>query len=213
MQERTGSMSKLKIPGLTGAVLAGGEARRMGRVNKALVTVGGRPVIDLILDRLNQTCDHVMVIASTPEPYAAWQVPVHPDIMPHHAALGGLYTALSHAPTAHVFVCACDMPFISAPLIRHLAQEMGEADAVVPRDRYGLQPLHALYARRVAPAIRGFLERGDLKMERFIASIDARILPPEDVEPYAAEADIFFNVNTPVDLELARRKAGPAGEP
>ena len=105
------------IEGLTGVVLAGGEARRMGRINKALVTVAGVPVIDHILARLAETCAHVMVIANDPAPYAERGLEVHADVMPHHAALGGLYTALLKARTEHVFVCACDMPFLSAPLI------------------------------------------------------------------------------------------------
>ena len=181
----------------------------MGRVNKGLLTVGGEPVIDRVLARLDQTCASVVVVANEPGPYAERGRAVHPDEMPQHGSLGGLYTALLHAPTEHVFVCGCDMPFISTALIRHLAWAVEGRDAAVPRDGYGLQPLHAIYARSLAPRILPFLERGELKIERFIASINARILPPEDIAPYALEADIFFNVNTPADLEEARAHAAP----
>lgn len=201
-------MSNHPIPGLTGAVLAGGQARRMGHINKALVTVGGAMVIDRILDRLSETCERVIVIANDPAPYAARGLEVFPDVMPGHGALGGLHAALLNAPTDKVFVCGCDMPFISPALIRHLAVMIGEKDAAVPRDGYGLQPLHAVYARRIAPLVPPFLLRGDLRMEHFIASLDARILPPEDIAAYTAEAEVFFNVNTPDDLEQARAKAG-----
>ncbi|MEW6254729.1 MAG: molybdenum cofactor guanylyltransferase [Pseudomonadota bacterium] len=195
------------IETLTGVVLAGGQARRMGHVNKALMQVGESTVIDRILARLQATCAHVMVIANDASPYAGRGVPVHADLMPGHGALGGLHSALVHAQTDHVFVCGCDMPFISAPLARALAQRIGDRDAAVPRDGYGLQPLHAVYARRIAPLIPPFLVRGDLKMERFITALDALILPPEETATYAAESDIFFNVNTPDDLEQARAKA------
>lgn len=196
------------IAGLTGAVLAGGEARRMGRVNKALVHVGGRPVLDHILDRLRETCAHVMVIANTAQPYAAQAVRVYPDVLPGHGALGGLYSALCHAPTEHVFVCACDMPFISSALIRHLARRIAAADAAVPRDETRLQPLHAVYARRLAPLLRPVLERGDLKIENFIRTLSARVLPFPEVAPFMRAADVFFNVNTPQDLERARSQVG-----
>ncbi|TCT06802.1 molybdenum cofactor guanylyltransferase [Aquabacter spiritensis] len=196
------------MAGLTGAVLAGGKARRMGHVNKALVTVGGAPVIDRILDRLAETCGHVMVVANDPEPYRERGIAVVPDAVPGHGALGGLHAALLNAPTPAVFVCGCDMPFISTALIRHLAHMLGPADAVVPRDGYGLQPLHAVYAARIAPLIPPFLMRGELRMERFVASLDARILPPADIAPYAEEAEIFFNINTPADLDQARAKSG-----
>ena len=200
-------MSGHRIAGLTGVVLAGGQARRMGHINKALVTVGGTAVIDRILARLTETCESVLVIANDPAPFAARGIPVFADDMPGHGALGGLHAALLHAPTDKVFVCGCDMPFISPALIRHLAFAIGEQDAAVPRDGYGLQPLHALYHRRIATRIPPFLVRGDLKMERFVAALDANILPPDDVAAYTQEAEIFFNVNTPDDLEQARLKA------
>ncbi len=201
-------MSGHRLEELTGVVLAGGQARRMGHVNKALMTVGGAAVIDRILARLSETCAHVMVIANDPAPYAGRDVPVFPDTMPGHGALGGIHAALLNAPTSKVFVCGCDMPFISPPLIRALAERIGEKDAAVPRDGYGLQPLHAVYARRVAPLVPPFLVRGDLRLERFVGALDAVILPPEETAAYAAEAEIFFNVNTPDDLEQARAKAG-----
>lgn len=196
-----------RIETLTGVVLAGGQARRMGHANKALMQVGEQAVIDRILARLTDTCAHVLIIANESAPYADRGVPVFPDLMPGHGALGGLHSALVHAPTPYVFVCGCDMPFISAPLARALTHRIGAQDAAVPRDGYGLQPLHAVYARRIAPLIPPFLVRGDLKMERFIQAVDALILPPEETATYATEAEIFFNVNTPDDLEQARAKA------
>ncbi|WP_127090641.1 molybdenum cofactor guanylyltransferase [Aquabacter cavernae] len=198
-----------RLEELTGVVLAGGQARRMGHVNKALMTVGGAAVIDRILDRLSETCAHVMVIANDPAPYTERGVPIFPDAMPGHGALGGLHSALLNAPTPNVFVCGCDMPFISPPLIRALAARIGTQDAAVPRDGYGLQPLHAVYARRIAPLVPPFLVRGELRLERFITGLDAAILPPQETATYAAEAEIFFNVNTPDDLEQAREKARP----
>ncbi|MEP9379507.1 molybdenum cofactor guanylyltransferase [Aquabacter sp. CN5-332] len=203
-------MSNHRIAGLTGAVLAGGQARRMGHVNKALVTVGGAAVIDRILARLEETCEHVMVIANDPAPYESRGLSVFPDAMPGHGALGGLHAALLNAPTEAVFVCGCDMPFISPALIRHLAFSIGDHDAAVPRDGYGLQPLHAIYARRIASLVPPFLVRGDLRMERFVAALNACILPPDDIAAYTEEAEVFFNVNTPDDLEQARAKAGEA---
>jgi len=205
--QTAGHLGGHPIASLTGAVLAGGEGRRMGRVNKGLLTVGRAAVVDRVLARLDQTCAAVLVVANEADPYVARGRAVHPDEIPQHGSLGGLYTALLHAPTDYVFVCGCDMPFISTALIRHLAWAVQGHEAAVPRDGYGLQPLHAIYARSLAPRILPFLERGELRIERFIASIDARILPPEDIAPYALESDIFFNVNTPADLEQARAQS------
>jgi molybdopterin-guanine dinucleotide biosynthesis protein A len=203
-------MSEQRISGLSAAILAGGQARRMGHVNKALVTVGGVPVIDRLIARLAPLCDELIVIAADPEPYAARGLTVHPDIAPGNGALGGMQAALTHARGDKVFVCGCDMPLISPPLIHHLNASIGVHDAAVPRDGYGLQPLHAIYARRIAPLIAPFIVRRALRMEGFIDHLDAVILPPPDVAAYAAEAEIFFNVNTPADLEQARLQAREA---
>ena len=65
-------------------------------------------------------------------------------------ALGGLYTALVEAPTEQVLVIGCDMPFLTAPFLRYLAERGRDADAAIPRDEHGRHPLCASYVRRTA---------------------------------------------------------------
>lgn len=191
------------IRGLTGAILAGGQARRMGGINKALLAIGGVPILDRILATLTTCCENVIVIANQPEPYNERHLAVFPDLLSGTGSLGGLYTALEVASTEKVFVCACDMPFVSGNLLRYLFARSSGYDAIVPRDQYGLQPMHAIYSRAPKAMLRSRLQKGLLKVEHFLDSISTRILPPEEVSRAEPLGIAFLNVNDPGDLRRA----------
>lgn len=192
------------IRGLTGAILAGGQARRMGGINKALLEIGGIPILDRILATLIARCERVIVIANQPEPYNERHLAVFPDLLPGMGSLGGLYTALEVASTEKVFVCACDMPFVNGNLLRYLSARSSGCSAIVPRDQYGLQPMHAIYSREPREMLRARLQKGLLKVEHFLDSISAQILPPEEVSRMDPFGTAFLNVNDPEDLRRAQ---------
>jgi len=193
---------------LSGVVLAGGKARRLGGAVKARLEVGGAPIIDHITTRLAQVCDELVIIANDPEPYRGWSGPLYPDILPGKGSLGGLYTALTVANTERVFVCACDMPFVSLALIEHLAADLGEHDAAIPHDGARLQPLHGIFRRRVLPTLEAMVMADDLKIERFVDRIAAVVCRPEELTTFGTPLSVvFFNVNTPEDLAEANRWA------
>lgn len=199
------------VPGLTGAVLAGGRARRMGGRNKALLEFGGQSILDRVLAALSASCEHVIIVANDHGPYRDRGLPLFSDLLPETGSLGGLYTALQQAPSDRVFVCACDMPFVSAPLIRHLADRLEGFDAAVPSDGERLQPMHSVYDRRCAPAIRARLEERRLKIEHFLAEARSVILSPDEVAAYAHPVLTYFNVNTPDDFRDARSNLAATG--
>ena len=80
-------------PRLAGAVLAGGRSRRMGR-DKALVTVGGMPMISILIDRLARLTQPVVVVADRTDRYSSLPVPVLGDLHPGCGPLGGIHAAL-----------------------------------------------------------------------------------------------------------------------
>lgn len=192
------------IRGLTGAILAGGQARRMGGMNKALLEIGGIAILDRILATLTACCEHVIVISTQREPYHARRLAVFPDRLPGTGSLGGLYTALEVASTEKVFICACDMPFVNGALLRYLSARSGGCDAIVPQDHYGLQPMHAIYSREPRGILRSRLQKGLLKVEHFLDSINTRVLPPEEVLRTEPLGIAFLNVNDPGDLRRAQ---------
>jgi molybdopterin-guanine dinucleotide biosynthesis protein A len=103
-------------------------------------------------------------------------------------------------------VLACDLPFLSAPLITHMASV--EADLVIPRTARGYEPLHAIYARACAEPIRLRIERGALAASVLPDGVRVVEIGPEELAAYDGDGLLFVNVNTPHDYERARELQG-----
>lgn len=193
---------------IRGAVLAGGAARRYSGTPKGLLTVGGRRILDRIVDALQAvTGSPPLLIANAPDA-AAWRTDLRtlPDVRPGFGTLGGIYTAVT-AAAAPVVCVAWDMPFVPPALLSALVDRMssGEYDAVLPESagRRGLEPLCAVYGAACVPAIAQRLEQGDLKAISFHADVRIGIVPLAEVRVFGDPDELFFNVNTPDDLARA----------
>ena len=133
-------------------------------------------------------------------------------------ALGGIYTGLEAAGSDWALVAACDLPFISPPLLRHMAGQrqcrrdgMDGVDAVAPVIGGRPEPTHALYSRRCLPAMRARLEAGQLKAAGFLEDVAVRYLDEAELRRYDPELLSFFNINYPGDLARARDLARELG--
>ncbi|MDE2059642.1 MAG: molybdenum cofactor guanylyltransferase [candidate division NC10 bacterium] len=187
---------------MTGIVLAGGKSSRMG-FNKAFIEFGGKRLIETTVDCLRTLFSEVLIIANDPPRYAYLGVKVIPDLIPDSGSLGGIYTGLSAASHPRCFFVACDMPFLNADLIKLLVSEAEGWDAVVPRVKGELQPLHAVYAKSCLPLIKENIDASVLKIVRFFPKARVKIIEEpalKVVDPYLLG---FVNVNTPLELEQA----------
>ena len=128
-------------------------------------------------------------------------------------ALGGIYTGLEAAGSDWALVVACDLPFISPPLLRYLAGQRRRdgVDAVVPVIGDRPEPTHALYSRRCLPAIRARLNAGQLKAAGFLDDVAVRYLNETELRRYDPQLLSFFNINCPRDLARARALARELG--
>ncbi|MHC1701527.1 MAG: molybdenum cofactor guanylyltransferase [Humidesulfovibrio sp.] len=198
---------------LTAAILAGGAAKRMGGATKALLEVGGRSILDTLVATLSGRFAEILLVAKEPEafqalePGAPWRLVL--DANPARSSLTGIHTALANARTEHVFITACDTPFVRPELLEALLAHLRpEDDVVLPRkpDDY-FEPLCAVYSRRCLPHIKAQLDRGDYKIIRFFDQVRVSPLPVEAL--LRADPDLlsFRNANTPEDLELLRQTA------
>lgn len=190
---------------VTGVVLAGGRSTRMG-TNKAVLDVGGVRLIDGAVATLRGIFREVLIIANDPAPYAGLGLRVVPDLVPEKGSLGGLYTGVAAASYPHAFCMACDMPFANPALIRFLADLAEGQDAVVPRTREGVQPLHAVYGRGCLPVMRRQIEADRLKIDGILEGLRVRYVDEEELRPYDPELLSFWNLNTRDELELARAR-------
>ena len=198
---------------ITAAILAGGQSRRLGR-DKAVEPFGGEPLIRRVIRRASdavRAAEVVVVVASQQRADALPLDAAHRtavDVFPDCGSLGGIYTGLDAASTDWVLVAACDMPFLSAPLLAYMAGLRDGVDAVVPEIDGRPEPTHALYSRRCLPAIAKRLRAGELKISGFYDDVSVRYLPEDEVRRFDPDLLSFFNINRPEDLaralELAR---------
>jgi molybdopterin-guanine dinucleotide biosynthesis protein A len=187
----------------TGAILAGGRARRLGGLNKAglVLQPGGASVLDRQLARLRRVVDRTIIIANDADRFGGAGVPVIHDIVPDGGALGALYTAVHTADTDRTLVVACDMPFISEPLLAHLVSVGMSCDIALPRTARGYEPLCATYSRRCDAALRHLLDEKRFRLSEVarIPGLDVHEVGPDEYEQFGPEEVLFFNLNTPDD--------------
>jgi molybdopterin-guanine dinucleotide biosynthesis protein A len=190
----------------------------MGGSPKALLPFDGRPLIEHIAETLRSVLPDCLVVTNTPGLYGPLGLPMVGDVFPEGGSLGGIYSGLRAAPGDAALCVACDMPFLSAPLVAHLAERVIEADVVIPDVAGELQPLHAVYGKACLPAMERRLREGRLKVVGFFDEVRVLRVSEDVIGRFADPAIAFMNLNTPEDLARARalwsrRPAGAARGP
>lgn len=197
----------------TAAILAGGAAKRMGGATKALLEVAGQTILDTLAATLSGHFEEILLVAKEPDPFlplqtgAPWRLVL--DACPARSSLTGIRTALANARTEHVFITACDTPFLRPALLAALMEHLRpEDDVVLPQKPDGyFEPLCAVYSRRCLPHIEAQLGREDYKIIRFFDQVRVSPLPVETLLRSDPELVSFRNANTPEDLEQLRQIA------
>jgi molybdopterin-guanine dinucleotide biosynthesis protein A len=168
--------------------------------------VGGARILDRVAEVLASALGTPPLLVANAPDAGSWRpdLRVVADLRPGLGALGGIYTAVVASP-APVVCVAWDMPFVTAALVRRLADGLDTADAVLPRSTgpREVEPLCAGYGAACGDAIASSLDAGDLRAVGFHARIRVGILPLTEVARCGDPAALFFNVNTAEDLERA----------
>ena len=188
---------------VTGIVLAGGQGRRMGGVDKGLVALGGRPMVAYVLERLAPQVADVLINANqNAERYAGFGQPVVADAIGGFAGpLAGLHAGLAHATREFAVTVPCDSPFLPADLVARLGAALAarNAELAVARTFAQPHPVFCLVRRDVLPHLGAFLAGGGRKIDAWYATLAVVEVPFDD------EADAFRNINTADELAAATR--------
>ena len=160
---------------VTGVLLAGGRASRMGGRDKAFAAVDGEAIAVRTLRLFRTLFPQVIVATNRPERYRTLAVETVADVFAGCGPLAGIHAAMRRAAHPHVFVAACDMPGLDADVIRFLLGRIGDADAIVPRWDGDIEPLHAVYAVRLLPLVDDALRRRAVRAAR-VPAVGARRL-------------------------------------
>jgi molybdopterin-guanine dinucleotide biosynthesis protein A len=190
---------------VTGVLLAGGKSRRMGE-DKRFIHVGQRTLLERSCAVLCEVFEQIYVVIAQDSPALQADVPVVRDLVSDGGSLGGLYTGLRLAKTQHVFLAACDMPFLSPDVIRYMVCLKDQVDIVISRWATRLQPTHAVYGRDCLPVIEEMMALHNRKIQSMIdhCALRVRVIPEEEIKKIDPDGHSLFNINTPSDLEQAR---------
>ena len=196
---------------VTGVIQAGGKSTRMGGRPKALLELGGRRIIERVLDVVGAVVDDVVIVTNTPDLYAFLGLPMVADAYPEHGSLGGIFTGLAAAAGDAAFTVACDMPFLHRDVARLVVARAGEGDVVIPRAGGQFETLHAVYGKACLPHIEARLKAGRLRIVGFFESVRVVEIAEAEVARHRPPEVVFMNVNTPAELDRARGLAAELG--
>jgi molybdopterin-guanine dinucleotide biosynthesis protein A len=172
----------------------------MGR-DKALIPFRGQPLLQVVLNRVSTVFPDPFVISGSPERYPFLKCPVVPDRLPGRGPLSGIDAALRHAGTPFVFVCGCDMPFLSESLLRLLAARIrGGIDLVMPSGPDGAEPLCAIWGKSALPAVETALSEDRFSLVVLAERLSVQSVATAEVSGVDPGFASFRNFNTPADL-------------
>ena len=193
-----------------GYILAGGGSRRFGR-DKALVEVGGFPMLRRMIGLLQSVAKNVKVVGAR-EKYAQFEKKMVSDGWPGEGPLGGIITALQDSAleaerSEWNLIVSCDMPFLTAEWLAFLCQRAAKSGAqvVVPHSMHGPEPLCACYRTDAAGALRAAFESGVRKVTQGLQHVTTEVLDEADWKRFDSAGRLFWNMNTAADYEEARR--------
>ena len=195
---------------IAGFILNGGNSSRMGSP-KGSLRLGDLTFADHAANALRAICDRVYAVGGETEiegvetiPDVAWKGENE------KASIFGLRSALFHCRAPFAAVLACDMPFVTADVLKRLADRVdilksGQADSIIPLDSNAwFQPLCAIYeCERCRVILDDLLETGSLQVRDLIERMNAHTVEYSTFTDLEFPKYLFANINTPSDLANA----------
>jgi molybdopterin-guanine dinucleotide biosynthesis protein A len=190
---------------VTGLVLAGGQGRRMGGVDKGLQPLRGRPMIEWVLERLKPQVAEVVINANQNQAeYARYGCRVESDEIGGYAGpLAGLHAGLKANVHPFLVTVPCDSPFLPSDLVArlHAGLVASHADLAVAKTGDQPHPVFALVRESLSGHLAAFLASGGRKIDAWYAALKVVEVPFDD------EAEAFSNINTRDELaEFEKRE-------
>lgn len=185
---------------ITGVILAGGKAQRMGGQDKGLCRVNAQCLIEYAVAGFRPQVSELFINANRNqaqyEALCGCPVIIDQDCGEFSGPLAGIASGLRAARTEYVAFIPCDAPVIHPELVIRLYQALNsaQADLSVAHDGVHLQPTFALLARRLLPALEQALAAGERKIYQFYQQHHFITVD------FSAFPEMFLNLNTPEQL-------------
>jgi molybdenum cofactor guanylyltransferase len=188
---------------ITGLILAGGRAQRMGGIDKGLIPFLGKPLIESAIQRLRSQVGPILINANRNiTKYASYGHPVIMDETPDFSGpLAGFSAGLKACTSPYLLTAPCDSPLLPTDLGIKLATEMTRGDFQLvyastkeADGKVWAQPVFCLMHADLQEPLEAFLQKGDLKIDRWFKELRSSTVVFDD-------AQVFANVNTPEELK------------
>ena len=184
---------------VTGVILAGGRAQRMGGIDKGLVELLGKPMIAYVVERLRPQVGEIVINANRNlDDYRYWsQTVIKDSVGEYDGPLAGMASGLEVARTKYILACPCDSPLLASDLAKRMYLQCMEkqAEVAVASDGERLHPVFLLIHRTLLPSVLSFLAAGERKIDKWFAQHTTTIVDFSD------KPETFLNVNTLGDKE------------
>ena len=184
---------------ISGVVLAGGQGRRMGGIDKGLRLLRDKPMVQWVIERFSPQVDELLINANQNlETYREFGHRVIPDAIGGYAGpLAGLHRALSEAQYDLVATVPCDSPFLPVDLVVRLrtALDWHRADLAVARTGEQPHPVFCLCRKSLLPGLAAFLADGGRKIDTWYSALNVTEVAFDD------NAGAFSNINTEAELK------------
>lgn len=191
---------------VTGVILAGGRATRMGGVDKGLIAVKGRPMIAWVIDMLRPQVGSILVNANRNlDRYREFGYPVIDDgDRDFRGPLAGIASGMRAAQSRYVAFAPCDSPLVCGDLVARLHAALTSAGTriSVAHDGKRLQPVFALLESALHDDLVEYLDSGGRKIDHWYARHGCAHADFGDV------AESFANINAPDERRALEMKLG-----
>ena len=192
----------------TGVILSGGLNSRFDGENKAFMSVGGRRIIDRLLDVFSDLFEEIILVTNRPQHFLKWDLTIVTDIIDLRSSLTGIHTGLFYTKNPYAFFSACDTPFLKKEMVEILIEQIEpKIDIIMPETSAGFEPLCAIYSKRCLKPAEDHLMADKVKIQWAFRSSRIKHIAENQLRPADPELRSFFNINTPQDLVRAEELA------
>ncbi len=189
----------------TGVILAGGRNSRLPGIKKTFREINGIKIMDIIYEIFSLIFDEIIIVTNEPHEFAGWDGLIVRDIDQSRCSLAGIHAGLYYSSKKHIFVSACDTPFLSKELLHYILSCINSRfDVIIPETEAGLETLCAVYSRNSLPRIERNLKNRIYMVKKFFKKNRVKIISVKNIKKFDPEMNSFFNINTPEDLEKAK---------
>lgn len=193
-------------------ILAGGKGSRLGYQEKALIEIKGRPLIAIIIERLEKAVDNIIISVRDEEQGELLDSRLSGlmktsyrfayDAYKERGPLAGILSGLLACEDEYCFIAACDMPFMNRDVVKMLFKKCEHYDAAIPRWEDGfLEPLHAAYRRE--PMIRETkkaIGKGETIILAPVSRLNVNYIEVDEIRKIDPGLRTFININTYEDI-------------